>query len=377
MNRWIDDGWVNDRKPTMTTYINDMYDISITDPYRKENYCMSITIDILDNNYLKKLKPKYTNDLNNKNNEYKDILKSISHQFNIPSDEIDLFDCSKRTKIKEDNYSKSKIVGHRPYYSEDGHSHVLFAIRKTQYSFKPLEPDEHVVTLYNTDDNYMIKLVNGYIRNINTNNIIIPLVLIDICLSYGGNYYKIDEFNKIGNCVIKNGTNIVDIKKSIADKFGDKLPCYKYMRLRSFKCSDKSKRLSKVYNDHQNITLDEDFEEICVQRIFKPEIYTNEYIMLYITEWNAIHRLLGKILEIRFNRKNKIMDFKRELSNVIGLDINAFLIAKCRTFWLREENYDNITKMKWDESVLKGQRLCGKKSKWKCKDGDYILYKLK
>merc|ERR1712228_1012735 len=187
-----------------------------------------------------------------------------------------------------------------------------------------------------------------------------------------------DAFLFVGDCVLDENWSMDKVKQTIFENVAN-VPSANKMRIRSF---NDHNRLIKVYNDSLTLKANlkrsiKDFTQICCQETAKEnEQFTADKILLYAARWYPERMDFGNQIEYAFDKKLKIKsDLKEELSKISGIPLEHIRVEHPRAYLLKNvENRRKVCILDWENEKCGDQStLTGKQ--WKCKSGEFILYK--
>merc|ERR1712176_927047 len=187
-----------------------------------------------------------------------------------------------------------------------------------------------------------------------------------------------DAFLFVGDCVLDETWSMNKVKEEITKNVAN-VPPANQMRLRSF---NDHNRLIKVYLDSKTLKQNlkrsiKDYTQICCQKTAKEnEEFTEDKILLYVARWYPERMDFGQIVEYAFNKKTKIKsELREELSKFSGIPFENIRCEHPRAYLLKNpENRRKICILNWENTDC-GDNTTLISKQWKCKSGEFILYK--
>jgi len=153
------------------------------------------------------------------------------------------------------------------------------------------------------------------------------------------------------------------------------------MRIRDFT----SARLTKVYLDTKTLRANcgrgrnnvHDFQQICVQKTATKEHFTKDHLLLLVGRWHSRKMDFSEFQELSFlnttSIKTELRQILSEYSGIKYEDLQVIHPLPYQVLKVRERT--KICIADWEMLDVRDESTLGTARPWKCKSGEYIVYK--
>ena len=122
----------------------------------------------------------------------------------------------------------------------------------------------------------------------------------------------------------------------------------------------------------------QDYTQICCQQITQTEELTKSHLLLYVARWYPQKMIISPFNEMSFKKFTKIKTELREiLAKMSGIPYEHLRVCNPLPWYLKPKERKNLATSDWEgiKKKLNDKSTIAGKNGWKCKMGQFILYK--